>query len=163
MDGSLYDRDFYTWTRQQAAALRRLAETRPNLAEGLDLPNLIEEVEDLGSEQVEKVRSHLLLVLEHLLLIAHAPRSEAVNHWRGEVRVFRRNATRPYRASMRRLIEPELEGEWRAAVEVSAEKLGRPLPGLPAACPFTLDELLEGGLSLDALLARLPGEGPEDA
>lgn len=157
MDGTLHDRDFYTWTREQAAALRRLAETRANLDAALDLPNLIEEVEDLGSEQVEEVRSHLLLVLEHLLLIAHAPHSTAVNHWRGEVRVFRRNAARPYRPSMRRLVEPELEGEWRVAAAAAADKLGHPLPGLPTPCPFTLDELLDEDLPLDTLLARLPG------
>jgi hypothetical protein len=155
MDGNLHDRDFFAWTREQAAALRRLAETRPNLDAGLDLPHLIEEVEDLGSEQVEKVRSHLLLVLEHLLLIARAPQSAALNHWRGEVRVFRRNAARPWRPSMRRLVEPELDGEWRVAREAAGEKLGAPIAGLPEACPFTLDELLDEAIPLDALLSRL--------
>ncbi|MFZ4408141.1 MAG: DUF29 family protein [Paracraurococcus sp.] len=154
MDGTLHDRDCYTWTREQAAALRRLAETRANLDAALDLPNLIEAVEDLGSEQVEKVRSHLLLVLEHVLLIAHAPQSTAVNHWRGESRVFRRNALRPYRPSMRRLIEPELDGEWRVAAEAAGDKLGQALR-VPAACPFTLDELLDESLTLDALLSRV--------
>jgi hypothetical protein len=155
MDGSLHDRDFFTWTQEQAAALRRLAAARPNLLEGLDLPNLIEEVEDLGSEQVDKVRSHLLLMLEHLLLLAYEPQSTAVRHWRGEVRVFRRNAVRPYRPSMRRLVEPELDREWLLACDVAADKLGHSLPGLPKTCPFTLDELLDEALPLDALLARL--------
>jgi hypothetical protein len=38
----LYERDFYAWTRNQAKALLRLAEARPN--ESLDFAHLIEEV-----------------------------------------------------------------------------------------------------------------------
>jgi hypothetical protein len=155
MDGSQHDRDFFAWTRGQAAALRRLAAARPNLLEGLDLPNLIEEVEDLGSEQVDKVRSHLHQMLKHLLLVAAMPDDLAVRHWRGEIVTFRHNATRPYQPSMRRLIEPELEREWQVAGEAAIEKLGHPLAGLPQACPFTLDELLDEALPLAALLARL--------
>ncbi len=142
MDGSLHGRDFFTWTQEQAAA-------RPNPVEELDLPNLIEEVEDLRTEQVDKVRSHLLL------LLAHAPQSTAVHHQRGEVQVFRRNAVRPFRPSMRRLVEPELAREWRLACDVAADRLGQPLPAPPGACPLTLDELLDEAMPLDALLAGL--------
>lgn len=45
----LYKEDFYAWTRDQAAALRRLADQRWNGP--LDVLHLAEEVEDLGSEQ----------------------------------------------------------------------------------------------------------------
>jgi uncharacterized protein DUF29 len=51
----LYQEDFYAWTRDQAKALRRLAETRPNLE--LDFPHLIEEVADLGISQRDAVRN----------------------------------------------------------------------------------------------------------
>jgi hypothetical protein len=53
----LYEEDFYVWTQCQADALRRLAETRPNL--DLDFPHLIEEVEDLGTSQRDAVRGQL--------------------------------------------------------------------------------------------------------
>ncbi|WP_043363349.1 DUF29 domain-containing protein [Belnapia sp. F-4-1] len=155
MDGSLHDRDFFTWTQEQAAALRRLAAARPNLLEGLDLPNLIEEVEDLGGEQVAKVRSHLPQMLKHMLLVAFAPDDQAVRSWRGEIVTFRDDAVDPYRHSMRQGLEPRLDGAWRTACAAAAEKLGHPLPGLPEACPFTLHELLDEALSIDALLARL--------
>ena len=61
----LYEDDFYAWTREQARALRRLAESRPNV--GLDLEHLIEEVEDLGTSQRDAVRSHLRTIIEHCL------------------------------------------------------------------------------------------------
>jgi hypothetical protein len=43
----LYKDDFYAWTRDQAAALRRLGEQRWNGP--LDLLHLAEEVEDLAA------------------------------------------------------------------------------------------------------------------
>ena len=53
----LYDEDFYAWTQDQAAALRRLAAERWNGP--LDLERLAEEVEDLGSERRDAVLSLL--------------------------------------------------------------------------------------------------------
>ena len=53
----LYAEDFYTWTQAQAAALRRLAETRWNGP--LDLEHLAKEVEDLGRSTRNTVRSQL--------------------------------------------------------------------------------------------------------
>ncbi|MCB4821375.1 DUF29 domain-containing protein [Roseicella aerolata] len=163
MDGSLHDRDFYAWTREQAAALRRLAETRPNLAEGLDLPNLIEEVEDLGSEQRFRVESNLRRLLEHLIYLAVEPGAPSVRHWQREVIVFRDNAVRRYLPSMRREVEPRLGRVWRTAGKAAAAKLGRDLRHLPEPCPFTLDELLDEDAPLDALLARLTPDAKDHA
>ncbi len=75
----LYERDFYAWTRDQARALRRLAETRPNAA--VDLPHLIEEVEGLGKSERNAVRSHLRTIIEHCLKLACSPASEPRAGW----------------------------------------------------------------------------------
>ena len=155
MDGTLYERDFYTWTREQADALRRLAEARPNLAAELDLPHLIEEVEDLGSEQRHRVESNLLRMLQHLIYLAIQPVARPARHWEAEIITFRANATRRYLASMRRELEPRLDKIWRTARRAAAAKLGQPLDHLPAACPFSLDELLDEEAPLAPLLARL--------
>jgi len=155
MDGSLHDRDFYTWTREQAAALRRLAETHANLAAELDLPNLIEEVADLGSEQVHRVESNLRRLLQHLLYLAMAPEARSARHWRGECIVFRATASRRYLPSMRQEVEPRLDKTWRLARRAAAAKLGRDLDHLPATCPFTLDTLLDDEGPLEPLIARL--------
>ena len=156
-DGTLHDRDFYTWTREQAAALRRLAEMRANLDAALDLPNLIEEVEDLGSEQVHRVESNLRRMLQHLIYVVTQPEARSIRHWRGEIIAFRHNAARRYLPPMRREVEPKLDRTWRVACRAAAEKLGRDLAHLPSPCPFSLDEQLDEFLPLDTLLARLPG------
>jgi hypothetical protein len=53
----LHDEDFYAWTKDQAEALRHLAETRPYV--GIDFAHLIEEVEELGDNRLLVVRSQL--------------------------------------------------------------------------------------------------------
>jgi hypothetical protein len=155
MDGSLHDRDFYAWTLEQAAALRRLAETRAKLDAALDLPNLIEEVEDLGSEQVHRVESNLRRLLQHLIYLARQPQARTTRHWTAEALTFRHAASKRFLPSMRRVLEPGLDAEWRAACRIAAAKLGQALPDLPTPCPFTLDELLDEDLPLDQLRARL--------
>ena len=66
----LYEKDFYAWTQRQAAALRCLADTRPNV--DLDFPHLIEEVEDLGTSQRDAVRSPLRRIIEHCLKLEYS-------------------------------------------------------------------------------------------
>ena len=40
--------DVFTWSKEQAAALRRVAATRVNMPEPVDLLNIAEEIESLG-------------------------------------------------------------------------------------------------------------------
>lgn len=155
MDSGLHERDFYTWTQLQAAALRRLADRRENLDADLDLPMLIEEIEDLGSEQPRAVRSYLARMLQHLLLLAIRPNDQAGNHWRVEVETFRQEAARRYAPSMRQVVEPELDAEWMRARRLVEAKLERRVAGLPEACPFTLQELLDEGAPVALLVTRL--------
>ena len=66
----LYEEDFYAWTRDQAAALRRMAKDRWNGP--LDLEHLAEEIEDVGSERRDAVRSQVRRIIEHLLKLEHS-------------------------------------------------------------------------------------------
>ena len=83
----LYERDFYAWTQLQARELRRFAATRPNLP--LDLPNLVEEVRDLGRDYRDDVRSWTARVIKHLLLLEQSPARDPRPGWVGEVAQFR--------------------------------------------------------------------------
>ena len=47
-DNTLYDDDFYAWTQEQAALLRRL----PAVSNRLDAELIAEEIEDLGRSEV---------------------------------------------------------------------------------------------------------------
>jgi hypothetical protein len=94
--------------------------------------------------------------------VAVSPGDSAVGHWRGEVVAFRGNAAERFLPSMRQVAEPRLDRTWRTARRTVEAKLGRPLPGLPEACPFALDELLDEEAPLDPLIARLRPPAAEE-
>ena len=60
-DGPRYDDDFYAWTQYQAEVLRSL-KTRDNR---FDRENLAEEIETVGRNERDAVRSQVRRVLEH--------------------------------------------------------------------------------------------------
>jgi hypothetical protein len=68
---ALYDEDFYVWTRGQADAIRA------GRRDELDVANLVEEIEDLGSERWNRVRSRSRAIIGHLLAAAQARAAEA--------------------------------------------------------------------------------------
>src|SRR5262249_60065798 len=66
---ALYEQDFYAWTQEQAALLREGA------VHELDLTHLAEEIEDMGHSQQDKLASHLLVLLTHLLKLLLAAKA----------------------------------------------------------------------------------------
>src|SRR5918998_2885640 len=75
----LYARDWYLWTLDQAAALRRLAGSRWNGP--LDLEHLAEEVEDLGRTARNAVVSRFERLIRHLLKLAFARAADPRRQW----------------------------------------------------------------------------------
>jgi hypothetical protein len=75
----LYEDDFIGWTEQQARLLREAVGQRTNLA--LDWERLAAEIEDLGSAYRRALRSHVILVIEHLLKLEFSPASEPRRSW----------------------------------------------------------------------------------
>ena len=58
---TLYERDFYAWTREQAQLIK--ARTFGDL----DIAHLLEEIEDRGNRHADEVESRLCVLLTHLL------------------------------------------------------------------------------------------------
>ncbi len=79
----LYDRDFYAWTQDQAAALHRLAQERWNGP--LDLSHLALEVEDLGRSTRNAVRTRLQRIIEHALKLDHSAAPEPRPGWMNSI------------------------------------------------------------------------------
>ena len=88
-DSSLYETDFFLWTEQQAADLRRAAHEGSNVP--LDYENLAEEIESLGRSQKREVASLVSNILEHLIKIACSPANDPRPGWAEEVGRFRRD------------------------------------------------------------------------
>ena len=136
----LYDTDILLWSEQQRDLLRRLAAGEP-VNQTPDWPNIIEEIDSVGSEQLHAVTSNLLQALIHMLKAEAWPQSAHVPHWRAEARVFRSNATDRYAPSMRQRID--LDRIYRRALRGLPDTVDAlpPLP-VPAVCTVTLDALL---------------------
>jgi hypothetical protein len=142
----LYEDDFYAWTRHQADALRRLAETRPNA--DIDFAHLIEEVEELGDHRLIAVRSQTRRLIEHLLKLEHSPSAEPRLGWLRTVVNARDEIADRLTTTIRNEIEQELpklhaKARKNAAAELRWQGEAEAAAGLPVACPFTLVQLLD--------------------
>jgi hypothetical protein len=141
----LYQADFYAWTRQQALELRRFARTRPNLP--LDLEHLAEEIQDLGKSERDAVLSLAQRIMQHLLLIEHSPATEQRAHRADEIDELRAQIKDKLSASIRRHLKRDLGEVYANGRRIVGRKMGRygereATAGLPAQCPYTLDQVL---------------------
>jgi Domain of unknown function DUF29 len=126
--------------------LRRLAESRPN--EAIDVPHLAEELEDLGKEQRNAVRSWTARLIEHLLLLAYSPASEPRRGWTKEVLILRREIMGRLSPALRLDLAgslPRLYAGVRHDLEIELARFGEAdvAAALPSGCPFKLDQLLD--------------------
>lgn len=141
----LYEDDFHAWTRDQAAALRRLAQGRWNGP--LDLLHLAEEVEELGRHSRNAVRAQLERIIEHLLKLEHSPAVDPRPGWMNSVDDARARVEDALTPTLRRDAEAVLErlhqrARRRAARDLVAHGEADAASALPAGCPYPLDQLL---------------------
>lgn len=137
----LYESDILVWSERQAELLRRIAAgERVNDAD-LDWPNIVEEIESVGREQLHAVESLLFQALVHMLKAEAWPLSAAAPAWRADARGFRSQAANRYAPSMRHRID--LARVYRQALRALPETLdGQEPRPVPTECQVTLDELL---------------------
>ena len=141
----LYEHDFYAWTKQQAGALRRLAETRPNAP--VDWAHLIEEVADLGKSERDAVRGLLRRILVDLLKLQHSPAQAPQPGWIemiGEARAQLDDKLTPtLRADARRQL-PRIFARARlqASRELDAHGETEAAARLPETLPYTFDHVV---------------------
>lgn len=137
---NLYEDDFYVWSQQQAALLRE------RRFDELDLPNLIEEVEDLGGALERSVRSRARTIVEHLLKLQHSPAQDPRLGWRATVRTQRSELLNDLTPSLRRHLTqslPELYERARHDAEASLRDHGEhaAADALPGGCPYSVDQI----------------------
>lgn len=135
-----YDTDVYAWTRRQAELLRA------KRFDALDIDNIIEEIESLGSEQAHSIESHLVVLAEHLVkmmvsadrLPRRGWRQSAINARNGIERRLRRSP------SLRRELVAMFADAWpdaRSAARAGLRETEEVL--VPASAPFTVAQALD--------------------
>jgi hypothetical protein len=144
-DPELYQRDFHLWTQRQAAELRRAAGTGSNLP--LDWANLAEEIESLGARDRREVASRIEQIVLHLLKLAHSPAVDSRRGWQESVWAQRSEIGKilEQSPSLKGFVQPALDTTWRGArARAAAALAGEVDPAaLPAACPYTVDQILD--------------------
>lgn len=145
---TLYDTDFVEWAAATAELLRE------RRFDDVDFEHLIEEIVSLGQSDELAVRSQLRRMLMHLVKMRIQPERTGTS-WRKSIAGARAEIEdlmeRP--PSLRRHLEGSLEKVYGRAIkqaldETNLKSKAKELD-IPAKCPYTLDELLEG--EIDAL------------
>ncbi len=138
---TLYDTDILEWSEQQAALLRRVAAGERVNDSDLDWPDIIEEIESVGREQLHAVESLLVQAMLPMLKAEAWPDASYVPNWQAEARLFRSLARRRFTPSMRQRLD--VPGLYADALRAMPDTMDGQLP-LPVAnvCPVTLEELL---------------------
>lgn len=139
-----YDSDFAGWAMGQAELARQAG------GQGLDLPNLAEELESLGKSQRQKRDSHLRILLLHLLKWRYQPdrrsqswRESIVNSRREIEDVSEMSPSLDLISSRRDDPDAVLTKQYDRARRDAARETGLPIGTFPEKCPFALDDILD--------------------
>jgi hypothetical protein len=118
----LYDHDFFLWTEEQAAALRRAKES--NLP--LDWENLAEEIESLGKSDRRQLTSQIRRILRHLLKLEASPAARPRSGWRSTIIDARSQIEEVLSdsPSLRREVDRLVKDQLAAAAEIASSDLG---------------------------------------
>jgi Domain of unknown function DUF29 len=134
----LYERDYYTWTLQQARALQE------RQVEILDWDNLADELSDLGRSEARSLRSQLRRVLAHLLKWNFQARRKN-NSWRASIRGARNEIRELLDESpgLKSRLAELFEKAYEAAVNLACEETNLAPSSFPARCPWTFDQAID--------------------
>jgi hypothetical protein len=132
-----YERDFYAWTRKNAALLRqgRFAE--------LDTVHIAEELDSMGRSEKRALKSRLAVLLAHLLKWRYQPTLRS-NSWRYTVQEQRLAAADVLEdnPSLRPQLVDMLSQAYKASRLAAARETGLAEETFPAECPFQIDQIM---------------------
>ncbi|MDB9309790.1 DUF29 domain-containing protein [Aphanizomenon sp. CS-733/32] len=134
----LYETDDYLWL---LATIDLLKQGRFN---EVDLENLIEELEDLGSEKKNAVKSLLEQVIRHLLLLQYWTEESERNyyHWQSEILGFRYQIEDRLTTNLRNYLANEMGYIYNRALKYVQIKTKFKVD-FPEISPYSLEQLLD--------------------
>jgi hypothetical protein len=135
---ALYEQDYCAWLE---AVIDKL---RENKFLEVDLPHLLEELEDMGRSEKRALTSNLIVLLIHLLKYQAQPNKRS-NSWRFTIKEHRRRIREALKASpsLNRYLEAIWEESYQEARDLAATETGLPLETFPPIPLFTVTEILD--------------------
>jgi hypothetical protein len=143
-DGPRYEDDFYAWTQYQAEVLRSL----PTSDNRFDRENVAEEIEAVGRNERDTVRSQVRRILEHFLKLAYSPARDPRSGWRGSIIGARAELDDKLSPTLRQDLSAVVAKLYatarkRVASDLQDHDEQEAAASLPAECPYSLDQILD--------------------
>ena len=137
---SLYDRDFYAWSIEQAALLRqgRVAEA--------DLENIAEEIESMGKAEKREFVGCLTVLMLHLLKWRYQPSGRG-NSWKPSIADARDEIADLLEdsPSLKTNLDSAMASAYRDARRKAAIETDVGEEAFPPQCPWSFAEAMDAG------------------
>jgi hypothetical protein len=135
---SLYEADFFEWTRRTADQLRR------RCFDEADIEHAAEELEDMGKRDLRELYSRMEVLLAHLLKWKLQPHKRS-NSWRATIVEQRREIAAILKdsPSLRSRLASARKSNYGGALDRAAAETGLAVKKFPPACPFSNEEILD--------------------
>ena len=132
-----YEQDFYAWTVEQARLLRA------GELSAIDAANIAEEIESMGRSDRRELHSRLVVLIMHLLKWHQQPGARS-RSWSATIEEQRLQIENVFTESpsLRPLAAGMLAQAYAIARARAIAETGLADEAFPAACPFSLDDIL---------------------
>lgn len=136
-DDTLYERDFYAWSNDQAAKLRARSHN------DIDWDNLAEEIESVGRSQKKEIRHRMKVLIQHLLKWEYQPRNRCES-WLSTLSEQRTHieGTIDDSPSLRHFPDEAALWAYKHAARAASIETGLSLDVFPDSCPYTVSDML---------------------
>ncbi|PSO56272.1 MAG: DUF29 domain-containing protein [Cyanobacteria bacterium QH_10_48_56] len=137
MNKTLYDQDYYLWLEHTTQLLKQ------GKFSGVDIPNLIDEIEGMGKSQKQALKSNLRVVLMHLLKYQYQPEKRS-NSWKYSIREHRNCLHDQFEdsPSLKRDFNDVFQQCYANAREEAADETGLSIDTFPIESPFLPEQSL---------------------
>lgn len=141
--GHSYDRDFYSWSLEQARLVR---EGRWST---VDRENVAEEIESLGREQFDKLESAIRVLMLHMLKWDHQPRRRS-RSWMLSIKAQRiaLNQVLDDNPGLKPRIGEAMARAYRRGRVEAARETGLDEERFPTQCPYSWDDVVSRAFSI---------------
>ena len=138
MTTNLYETDFNLWIEQTVNQLKN------GQIQDLDIENLIEEVQSMGSNDKREIKSRLIVLIMHLLKYKYQPKKKTKS-WtstiitqRDELELVLENSP-----SLNPFLKENISECYEKARKNAARETKLALTTFPLECPFTPEQIID--------------------
>jgi hypothetical protein len=138
---TLYEQDYYLWLETTIQQLRS------GQFSTVDMENLIEELESMGRSEKRALMNLLTRLFEHLLKLAYweSQREYNENHWKAEIRNFRKQINKELKASpsLKPYLREIFEESYQDAKEIFSDLSQLPVETFLVQPLGTIEQILD--------------------